>query len=132
MGKKINRCSSFSVLTEEFIIDKKYCSENLPCPLFALRASLRLREPHGSERSPMGWRPKRGKERENFAKEGNSFLLMFPLHPIPLSLYHSRNKKSIHLIFWGEGFEILVLDKCVVFFWKDFIDSIQLKFRMSL
>jgi len=34
--------------------------ENLPSPLFALRA-----------RGPMGRRPKRGKERETFAKEVN-------------------------------------------------------------
>jgi hypothetical protein len=75
--------------------------------------------------------PKRGKERENFAKEGNSFLLMFPLHPIPLSLYHSRNKEPIHLISGGEGFEILILDKGMEFFWEDLIHSIQLEFWIS-
>ena len=47
-------------LTKESIIEKTYSSENLPSPLFALRARLRPGRAHAPEGGPIGRRPKRG------------------------------------------------------------------------
>jgi len=47
-------------LTKESIIEKTYSSENLPSPLFALRARLRPGRAHAPEGGPIGRRLKRG------------------------------------------------------------------------
>jgi hypothetical protein len=49
------------MITKESIIQKTYCSENLPQPLFTLRASFRLGEHSSSERGPLGPAAKEGK-----------------------------------------------------------------------
>jgi hypothetical protein len=56
---------------------------------------------------------------------------LYPL--ISLStLDHSCCEKTIHPIFGGKGFEISVMDQGMASFWKDFLYSIQLKFRMFI
>src|SRR4030042_425309 len=48
-----------------------------------------------------------------------------------LAFNHARNKKTIHFIFGGKGFEISILCKGVILGGKNFIHFIQLEFWMS-
>ena len=67
-----------------------------------------------------------------FSLEGDGFeVLLLAYRLWPIAFHHSCNKKTVHLISWGKGFEIPILDKGMEFFWENLIHPIQLEFWIS-